>query len=381
MTPTTLELTRPDDWHLHLRDGAMLEAVVDATARAFGRAIVMPNLAPPVVTGADAMAYRERILAATSVPGFRPLMTLYLTETTDPDDVAAAHASGAATACKLYPAGATTNSASGVRDVRAIDAVLERMEAVDMPLLIHGEVVDADIDVFDREKVFIDRVLAPLVERFPKLRVVLEHITTEDAVQFVTGARDGIAATITAHHLRIDRNALFDGGLRPHAYCLPLAKRALHKTACARPRQRGPIASSWARTRRRTPAGTRSRIAAARASTAPRWRSRATRRPSRRRMRSNTSSCSPRSPDRASTAWSRMRRRSCWNEPSGPFRRSWPPARSASCPSTPARCCAGACATLPESQVIWPAPAAMSAERWVVSLKRRTIMRPSTTTR
>lgn len=231
MSPSTLELRRPDDWHLHLRDGEMLEAVVDATARTFGRAIVMPNLDPPVVTGADASAYRERILKATSIAGFRPLMTLYLTEATEPDDVAAAYASGAATACKLYPAGATTNSKRGVRDVRAIDAVLERMEAVDMPLLIHGEVVDADIDVFDREKVFIDRVLGPLVERFPKLRVILEHITTEDAVQFVTGARDGVAATITAHHLRIDRNALFDGGLRPHAYCLPLAKRARHRTA------------------------------------------------------------------------------------------------------------------------------------------------------
>lgn len=231
MPPTTLELRRPDDWHLHLRDGEMLRAVVDATARTFRRAIVMPNLDPPVVTGADAAAYRGRIMDATAVPGFQPLMTLYLTEATDPDDVAAAHASGAATACKLYPAGATTNSASGVRDVRAIDAVLARMEEVDMPLLIHGEVVDADIDVFDREKVFIDRTLSSLVERFPKLRVVLEHITTEDAVQFVSGAREGVAATITAHHLRIDRNAMFDGGIRPHAYCLPLAKRALHKAA------------------------------------------------------------------------------------------------------------------------------------------------------
>ena len=231
MTPPTLELRRPDAWHVHLRDGAMLEAVVDATARTFDRAIVMPNLQPPVVTGADAAAYRDRILAATTRPGFTPLMTLYLTEATDPDDVAAAHGAGIVTACKLYPAGATTNSASGVRDVRAIDAVLARMEAVDMPLLIHGEVVDADVDVFDREKVFIERILAPLIERFPRLRVVLEHITTEDAVRFVEGARAGVAATITAHHLRIDRNALFDGGLRPHAYCLPLAKRARHKAA------------------------------------------------------------------------------------------------------------------------------------------------------
>lgn len=230
--PDELILRRPDDWHVHLRDGEMLGIVADYTARQFARAIVMPNLVPPVTTVAAAQAYRDRILAALP-PGrdFTPLMTAYLTDRIDPEEVARGHASGAFTACKLYPAGATTNSASGVTDVRNIWPVLERMEAIGMPLLVHGEVVTADVDVFDREAVFMETVLQPVLEAFPDLRVVLEHITTADAVQFVTEAGVNVAATITAHHLRIDRNAMFAGGLRPHAYCLPVAKRRRHKEA------------------------------------------------------------------------------------------------------------------------------------------------------
>jgi|TARA_R110001606_G_scaffold57496_3_gene138610 dihydroorotase len=230
-----ITLRRPDDWHVHLRDGAMLEAVVPFTARQFGRAIVMPNLSPPVTSAASAAAYRERIMAA--VPGgagFTPLMTCYLTDDADADDIAEGHANGIFTAAKLYPANATTNSAHGVTDVAHIMPVLERMQQIGMPLLVHGEVTDGDIDIFDREAVFIDRVLEKLVCDLPGLKIVFEHITTEQAVQFVDGAGANIAATITPHHLHINRNALFAGGIRPHAYCLPVAKREKHRLALRR---------------------------------------------------------------------------------------------------------------------------------------------------
>jgi dihydroorotase len=220
-----LTLRRPDDWHLHLRDGAALRAVLPFTAARFARAIVMPNLSPPVTTTAAALAYRERILAALP-PGaaFQPLMTLYLTDNTPAEEVARACASGRVYGAKLYPAGATTHSDSGVTDVRRLDAVLERMSALDLPLQVHGEVTDPAVDVFDREARFIERVLAPLAERWPRLRIVLEHVTTRAAVDFVRGARAGIAATITPQHLLHNRNALFAGGLRPHYYCLPVLK-------------------------------------------------------------------------------------------------------------------------------------------------------------
>jgi len=230
-----ITLRRPDDWHVHLRDGAMLEAVVPFTARQFGRAIVMPNLSPPVTSAASAAAYRERIMAVVpSGAGFTPLMTCYLTDDADADDIAQGHANGIFTAAKLYPANATTNSAHGVTDVAHIMPVLERMQQIGMPLLVHGEVTDGDIDIFDREAVFIDRVLERLVRDLPGLKIVFEHITTEQAVQFVDGAGANIAATITPHHLHINRNALFAGGIRPHAYCLPVAKREKHRLALRR---------------------------------------------------------------------------------------------------------------------------------------------------
>ena len=238
-----ITIRRPDDWHLHLRDGAMLAAVAPCSAADFGRAIVMPNLVPPVVTGADAARYRERILAALPEDtAFTPLMTLYLTQTTEPDDVADAAASGIISAVKLYPAGATTNSESGVRDIDAVTPVLERMAEIGLPLLVHGEVTDATVDIFDREAVFIERVLDPLRQRLPGLRIVLEHVTTEDAVAYVRGAGATLAATITPHHLIINRNHLFAGGIRPHYYCLPIAKRERHRLAL-----RGAATSSDAR--------------------------------------------------------------------------------------------------------------------------------------
>jgi len=228
----TLTLTRPDDWHLHLRDGVALAAVLPDTARQFARAIVMPNLKPPVTTTALAAAYRERILAARpSGSDFEPLMTLYLTDATPPAEIAAAKASGFVQGVKLYPAGATTNSDSGVTDIRRCDETLAEMARLGMPLLIHGEVTDAEIDVFDREAVFIDRILGPLLQRHPALRVVFEHITTRDAAQFVRDAGANVAATITAHHLLYNRNALFQGGIRPHNYCLPVLKREVHRVA------------------------------------------------------------------------------------------------------------------------------------------------------
>ena len=231
----TLTIRRPDDWHLHLRDGAMLAAVLPETARHFARAIVMPNLVPPVVTAAQAAAYRARILAA--LPGdmtFEPLMTLYLTETTDPADVAAAAGSGLVRAVKLYPAGATTNSASGVRDFDKVRGVLETMAEIGLPLCVHGEVTEADVDIFDREAVFIDKVLDPIRRATPGLRVVLEHVTTAEGVDYVLAQARDMAATITAHHLVINRNHILVGGIRPHYYCLPVAKRESHRLAlCA----------------------------------------------------------------------------------------------------------------------------------------------------
>jgi dihydroorotase len=228
----SISLRRPDDWHVHLRDGAMLKAVLPFTARQFRRAIVMPNLAPPIATVAAAEAYRGRILAALP-PGadFTPLMTCYLTDDTDPDEIERGFASGVFTAVKLYPAHATTNSASGVTDLRKTRRVLERMERLRMRLLIHGEVTDPSVDVFDREAFFIEHVLQRLIRDYPALKIVLEHITTKEAVDFVTASRANLAATITAHHLVINRNALFAGGLRPHAYCLPVAKREVHRLA------------------------------------------------------------------------------------------------------------------------------------------------------
>ena len=230
-----ITIRRPDDWHVHLRDGAMLEAVAPFTARQFARAIIMPNLSPPVTSAASAAAYRDRIMAALpDHPEFTPLMTCYLTDDADADDLAAGHAAGIFTAAKLYPANATTNSAHGVTDVAHIMPVLERMQAIGMPLLVHGEVTDGAIDIFDREAVFIERVLEGLVRDLPGLKIVFEHITTEQAVQFVDSAGPNIAATITPHHLHINRNALFAGGIRPHAYCLPVAKREQHRLALRR---------------------------------------------------------------------------------------------------------------------------------------------------
>lgn len=233
MTETTrLTMRRPDDWHVHFRDGAVLAAVAPVTAAHFARAIVMPNLVPPVVTAADAIAYRARIAEALGPDSrFEPLMTLYLTEETDPDDVAAAAADGIVAAVKLYPAGATTNSASGVTDVDRTMPVLERMAAVGLPLCVHGEVTDPDVDIFDREAVFIERVLDPVRRRLPELRVVMEHLTTADAVSYVRGAESNLAATITPHHLVINRNHILAGGIRPHYYCLPVAKRERHRLA------------------------------------------------------------------------------------------------------------------------------------------------------
>jgi dihydroorotase len=229
----SLTIPRPDDWHLHFRDGEMLRAVVPHTARDFARAIVMPNLVPPVRTGADAAAYAERIRAA--IPDgadFTPLMTLYLTETTDPDDVEAAYAAGIITALKLYPAGATTNSDAGVRDFAKAHGVFERMEALGIPLLTHGEVTAAEVDIFDREARFIEDVLDPLRRRFPRLRVVMEHITTRDGADYVASATPGlVGATITVQHLMLNRNHMLVGGVRPHYYCLPILKRSTHQDA------------------------------------------------------------------------------------------------------------------------------------------------------
>lgn len=228
----SLTITRPDDWHLHLRDGAMLQAVLPETTRHFGRAIIMPNLVPPVVTAAHASAYRDRIMAAMPEGAdFTPLMTLYLTEDTDADDLAAAHASGLITSVKLYPAGATTNSASGVANFENVRPVLERMADIGCPLCVHGEVTDPDVDIFDREAVFIDRVLDPIRKATPGLKVIMEHITTKDGVDYVKANDEYLGATITTHHLIINRNHILVGGIKPHYYCLPVAKRESHRLA------------------------------------------------------------------------------------------------------------------------------------------------------
>ena len=231
MTKTSLTITQPDDWHLHLRDGAALSSVAPFTARQFARAIVMPNLNPPVTTVVQAVEYLDQVLAAVEGTDFEPLMTLYLTDNTTADEIIAARKSCFIKAVKLYPAGATTNSDAGVTDIRKCDAALAEMEKAGIPLLVHGEVTSPDIDVFDREKVFIDRVLQPLTKRFPELKIVFEHITTRDAAEFVADSGDNIGATITPQHLLYNRNALFQGGLRPHNYCLPVLKRDIHQKA------------------------------------------------------------------------------------------------------------------------------------------------------
>jgi len=233
--PSRLTIRRPDDWHVHLRDGDMLKAVAPFTARQFARAIVMPNLVPPVTDAAAAEAYRQRILAALPArTDFTPLMTCYLTDHADAAEVARGFEAGVWAACKLYPAHATTNSAGGVTDVRSLRPALEAMQRIGMPLLVHGEVTDPEVDIFDREAMFIDRVLAGLARDFPALKIVFEHITTAEAVAFVEGAGPNVAATITPHHLVLNRNALFEGGIRPHAYCLPVAKRERHRLAVRR---------------------------------------------------------------------------------------------------------------------------------------------------
>jgi len=228
----TLSITRPDDWHAHFRDGEALKSVAGATARQFARAIVMPNLVPPVTTTRQAKAYRDRILEALpKASAFEPLMTLYLTDETPAAEIERAKESGFVKAVKYYPAGATTNSASGVTDIRKCDAALEAMQAAGVPLLIHGEVTDPEVDIFDRETVFLERQLAVIVKRYPTLKVVLEHITTHDAAAFVERAPSNIAATITAHHLLLNRNSIFAGGIQPHHYCLPVLKRETHRRA------------------------------------------------------------------------------------------------------------------------------------------------------
>ncbi len=231
MTKTTLTITQPDDWHLHLRDGEVLNQVAPFTAKQFARAIIMPNLNPPVTTVVQAVEYLDRILGAVEGSDFEPLMTLYLTDNTSADEIIAAHKSCFIKGVKLYPAGATTNSDAGVTDIRLCDAALDEMQKAGLPLLIHGEVVTPEIDVFDREKVFIERILQPLTLRFPELKIVFEHITTKDAADFVQHSGKNIAATITPHHLLLNRNAMFQGGLRPHNYCLPVLKRDTHQQA------------------------------------------------------------------------------------------------------------------------------------------------------
>ena len=233
--PTRLTIRRPDDWHVHLRDGAMLEAVAPWTARQFARAIVMPNLAPPIISVACAEAYRTRIMAALPAgTGFTPLMTCYLVDRAEPAELVRGFESDVWVAAKLYPAHATTNSAHGVTDIRTLHPALEAMQRIGMPLLVHGEVTDPEVDVFDREAVFIERVLAGLVRDFPALKIVFEHITTADAVAFVEGTGPNLAATVTPQHLILNRNAIFAGGIRPHAYCLPVAKRERHRLAVRR---------------------------------------------------------------------------------------------------------------------------------------------------
>ena len=234
MTTDSITITRPDDWHLHLRDGDILKSVAPFTAKQFQRAIVMPNLKPAVTTVKQAVDYLDRILAAVEGSDFEPLMTLYLTDNTSAEEIIAARKSCFIKGVKLYPAGATTNSDEGVTDIHLCNAALEEMQRAGLPLLVHGEVTDSSVDVFDRERVFIDRVLIPVMKRFPELKIVFEHITTEDAVEFVLDAGPHIGATITVHHLLYNRNAMFEGGIRPHNYCLPVLKRERHRQALLR---------------------------------------------------------------------------------------------------------------------------------------------------
>ena len=278
---TQLTIRRPDDWHVHLRDGAMLTAVAVHTARQFGRAIIMPNLTPPVTTVAAAEAYRARIIEAVpSELDFTPLMTCYLTDDADPAEIARGFEGGVFTACKLYPANATTNSAHGVTDIRKLTTVLETLQRIGMPLLIHGEVTDSDVDIFDREAVFIERTLAPLMRDYPALKIVLEHITTSDAVDFVEASGPQVAATITPQHMIINRNHILVGGIRPHNYCLPIAKREQHRLA-----GRDRPSSSWAPTAPRMKSAARRARAAVRVFSTRLSPWKAMRRCSRRKMR------------------------------------------------------------------------------------------------
>nr|QQZ50667.1 dihydroorotase [Phenylobacterium glaciei] len=312
---TCLTLRRPDDWHVHLRDGPMLASVVNYTARQFARAIVMPNLSPPITTIAAAKAYRDRILAALE-PGrvFQPLMTCYLTDTIEASEVERGFVEGVFTACKLYPAHATTNSDHGVTDVRKIYPVLEVMQNIGMPLLLHGEVTDRHVDIFDREAVFIERILGKLIRDFPGLKVVFEHITTVDAVAFVEAGGPNLAATITPHHLAINRNAMFEGGIRPHFYCLPVAKRETHRLALRRAATSGSAKFFLGTDSAPMRSATRSRRAGAReSSTLPsRWK--AMRRCSMKRMRSGLSESLRQKMVLASTAWHPMRAWSFWSD-------------------------------------------------------------------
>jgi dihydroorotase len=307
--PQELTIVRPDDWHLHVRDGAAMRAVIPHSARQFGRAIVMPNLRPPVTTVAQALAYRERIVAAVP-PGvpFEPLMTLYLTDTMSPAEMARAKEAGIV-AIKLYPAGATTHSDAGVTDLRKVTATLAAAEREGVALLVHGEVTDPAVDVFDREAVFIDRHLAQLRRDFPGLAIVLEHVTTKQGAQFVAEAGPRTAGTITAHHLLYNRNAIFSGGIRPHYYCLPVLKREEHRTALVAAATAGSGRFFLGTDSAPHPAILRSTRAAAPAATPRSARSRCTPRRSRRRARSTVSSSSRAVPGRRSTAWRRTRRR------------------------------------------------------------------------
>jgi dihydroorotase len=309
---TRLVLRRPDDWHLHLRDGAQLAAVLPHTAQRFARALVMPNLKPPMTDTAGLTAYRSRILAALPAGAtFEPLMTLFLTDRTTPEEVKRASAAGFVVGAKLYPAGATTHSDAGVTSIERVWSALEAMAELGLVLQVHGEVTDPDVDVFDRESAFIERVLARVVERIPGLKIVFEHVTTRAAVEFVRGARPGVAATITPQHLLLNRNALFEGGLRPHHYCLPVLKREDDREALIQARPATSRDSSWARTARRTSEAPRKPAAAVRGFTRHTQVSSSTRRPSSRRTACSGSRLSPPSAARISTAVRAMAGRSC----------------------------------------------------------------------
>ncbi len=314
----SLRILRPDDWHLHVRDGAQLACVLPFTARQFARAIIMPNLKPPVTTVAMAAAYRDRILAALPAgTGFEPLMTLYLTDTTSPQEIRTAKSSGFIAGAKLYPAGATTHSDAGVTAIEKIYPALEAMEACGLVFQVHGEVTDGDVDVFDRERVFIERILTKVVERFPELRIVFEHVTTREAVQFVKGARRGVGATITPQHLLLNRNAIFQGGIRPHNYCLPVLKREHDRRALIEAATATMHASSSAPTARRMHSIRRKRAAVAPESSLRTRPSSCTRKPSRRQASSSGSKRSLPSAARTSTACRAIASTSRWSAPRG----------------------------------------------------------------